>query len=159
MTPRSTIIGLDASERRIGYAIVDYDSGQPLTTGTIHTPAGEDLHARVNAWRTISSSATTSGDIELVLIEAPYAGPNRRGSLNHALAIGNLAGIAATRLGPRILVDTIQPATWRRICNLPLRGKEHVFNWAISRHPITDQDQADALGIATAAHHIAWGKQ
>ena len=156
MTPRSVICGLDVSERRIGYALVDYDSAEPLETGTIHTPRGEDLHARVNAWRTISHNATQTGDIQLVLIEAPYAGPNRRGSLNHAMAIGNLAGIAAARLGSSILVDTIQPATWRTLCGLPTRGKEPVLTWASDLWPVADQDQADALGIATAAHHTAW---
>ena len=156
-TPRSVIIGLDVSERRIGYCIADYDSGQPLNTGTIHTPAGEDLHARVNAWTQISHTANQTGDIQLVIIEAPWSGPNKQRNLTHALAIGNLAGIAAARLGSTVLVDTIQPATWRRLCNLPTRGKEPVRTWAVQRLGTNiDQDQADALGIATAAHQIAW---
>ena len=158
MTPSSTIVGLDVSERRIGYAVLEYDSGEPLETGTIHTPAGTDLHDRVNAWRRISAAANQTGDIQLVLIEAPWMGPNRQGSARHAMAVGNLAGIAAARLGPSILIDTIQPATWRRLCGLPTRGKQPVHQWACNRLGITvDQDQADALGIATAAHHIAWG--
>lgn len=156
-TPRSVIIGLDVSERRIGYAVLEYDSGQPLATGTLHTPAGEDLHARVKAWSEISATANQTGDIQLVVIEAPWSGPNKQRNMQHALAIGNVAGAAAARLGPSILVDTIQPATWRSLCNLPTRGKEPVHQWAtrvLNRN--IDQDQADALGIATAAHQIAW---
>lgn len=157
MTPRSLILGLDVSERRIGYALVDYDSGEPVETGTIHTPPGEDLHARVDAWRRISIAANQTGDIQLVAIEAPWMGPNRQGSMRHAMAIGNLAGIAAARLGETILIDTIQPADWRRACGLPTRGKQPIHSWACARLGVDiDQDQADALGIATAAHRKAW---
>ena len=159
MTPRSSIIGLDVSERRIGYAVLEYDSGEPVETGTIHTPAGNDLTDRVNAWRRISHAANQTGDIQLVLIEAPWIGPNRQGSMRHAMSVGNVAGIAATRLGPKILVDTIQPAQWRRLCGLPSRGKTPVAEWAndVLNLRVT-QDEADALGIATAAHKIAWRK-
>ena len=158
MTSRAVIVGLDVSERRVGYCLADYDSGEPLETGTIPTQQGEDLHARVNAWRHISHTANQTGDIQLVLIEAPWSGPNRQGAARHAMAIGNLAGIAAARLGHSVLVDTIQPATWRSIIGIPTRGKTPVMQWAQARWPVTDQDQADALGIATAAHHIAWNK-
>ena len=157
MTPRSLILGLDVSERRIGYALVDYDSGEAVETGTIHTPPGEDLHARVDAWRRISIAANQTGDIQLVAIEAPWMGPNRQGSMRHAMAIGNLAGIAAARLGPTILIDTIQPADWRTTCGLPTKGKTPIHSWAVGVLGVdVDQDQADALGIATAAHHKAW---
>lgn len=157
MTPRSVIIGLDVSERRIGYAVLEYDSGNALATGTLHTPAGEDLHARVNAWTEISATANQTGDIQLVVIEAPWAGPNKQRNAQHAMAIGNMAGVAAARLGSSVLVDTIQPATWRSLCGLPTRGKEPVHTWACNKlQRDVDQDQADALGIATAAHHIAW---
>ena len=157
MTPAAVIIGLDCSERRIGYAILNYDSGKCVETGVMHTPAGDDLNARVQAWHSISHAANQTGDIQLVLIEAPWSGPNRQGSIRGAMAVGNLAGIAATRLGRTILVDTIQPTQWRSLCGISTRGKEPVMTWATNQlgHTIT-QDEADALGIATAAHHIAW---
>lgn len=157
MTPAAVIIGLDVSERRIGYAIVNYDSGQCVKTGVMHTPAGNDLNTRVQAWHSISHAANQTGDIALVLIEAPWSGPNRQGSIRGAMAVGNLAGIAATRLGRQILVDTIQPTQWRSLCGLPTKGKEPVAEWAnrVLNRQVT-QDEADALGIATAAHHIAW---
>jgi Holliday junction resolvasome RuvABC endonuclease subunit len=73
------------------------------------------------------------------------------------MAVGNLAGIAASRLGRNVLVDTIQPTQWRSLCGLPTRGKEPVSEWAnnVLGRSVT-QDEADALGIATAAHHTAW---
>ena len=155
--PAAVIIGLDVSERRIGYAIAEYDSGVIVETGVLHTPAGDDLNERVRAWHSISHAANQTGDIELVLIEAPWSGPNRQGSIRGAMAVGNLAGIAATRLSPHVLVDTIQPTTWRRICGIPTRGKEPVMQWAtqLLGRTIT-QDEADATGITRAAHHIAW---
>lgn len=153
----STIIGLDVSELRTGFAIVEYDSGEPIETGTIHTPRGEDLHARVDAWRYISHAANQTGDIQLVLIEAPWSGPNRQRNVQHAMAVGSMAGICAARLGPTILIDTIQPAHWRRLYGVSTRGKADIKNKAENTLGIrVDQDQADALGIATAAHHIAW---
>lgn len=157
MTAAATIIGLDVSERRIGYAIGLYDCGTIVETGVMHTPAGDDLNIRVQAWHTISHAANQTGDIQLVLIEAPWSGPNRQGSIRGAMAVGNLAGIAATRLGRTVLVDTIQPTQWRALCKLPTRGKEPVMEWAtaVLGRSVT-QDEADATGIATAAHHIAW---
>ncbi len=157
MTPAAVIIGLDVSERRVGFAVVEYDSGMCVSTGVMFTPAGDDLNTRVQAWHTISHTANQTGDIELVLIEAPWSGPNRQGSIRGAMAVGNLAGIAAMSLGRTILVDTIQPAHWRSLCGLPGRGKEPVAEWATQAlgRAVT-QDEADALGIATAAHHIAW---
>ena len=159
MTPAAVIIGLDVSERRIGFAILEYDSGACISTGVMHTPAGDDLNTRVQAWHTISHTANLTGDIELVLIEAPWSGPNRQGSIRGAMAVGNLAGIAAMNLGRTILIDTIQPTQWRSLCGLPGRGKEPISQWAtyILGRTVT-QDEADALGIATAAHHIAWNK-
>ena len=157
MTPAAVLIGLDVSERRIGYAILNYDSGECVETGVMHTPAGNDLNTRVQAWHSISHAANQTGDIALVLIEAPWSGPNRQGSIRGAMAVGNLAGIAATRLGRNILVDTIQPTQWRSLCGISTRGKEPVMTWATNRLGRTiTQDEADALGIATAAHHIAW---
>ena len=159
MTPAAVIIGLDVSERRVGFAIVHYDSGECITTGVMHTPAGDDLNTRVQAWHSISHAANQTGDIQLVLIEAPWSGPNRQGSIRGAMAVGNLAGIAASRLGRNVLVDTIQPTQWRNLCGLPTKGKEPVNEWAnqVLNRTVT-QDEADALGIAYAAHHIAWNR-
>ena len=160
MTPAAVIIGLDVSERRIGFAILNYDSGACVSTGVMHTPAGDDLNTRVQAWHTISHAANLTGDIELVLIEAPWSGPNRQGSIRGAMAVGNMAGIASMSLGRSVLVDTIQPAHWRSLCGLPGRGKQPITQWAnkvLGR--VVTQDEADALGVATAAHSIAWNGQ
>ena len=159
MTPGACIIGLDVSERRIGYAVLEYDSGKCVETGVMHTPAGDDLNTRVQAWHSISHAANQTGDIELVLIEAPWSGPNRQGSIRGAMAVGNMAGVAASRLGRNVLVDTIQPTQWRSLCGLPTKGKTPVSEWAnrVLGRSVT-QDEADALGIATAAHHIAWNR-
>jgi len=157
MTPAAVIIGIDCSERRIGFAILEYDSGVCITTGVMFTPAGDDLNTRVQAWHTISHTANQTGDIELVLIEAPWSGPNRQGSIRGAMSVGNIAGIAASSLGRSVLVDTIQPTQWRSLCGISTRGKQPVAEWAnnVLGRAVT-QDEADALGIATAAHHIAW---
>jgi Holliday junction resolvasome RuvABC endonuclease subunit len=160
VTSLAFILGLDVSERRIGWALVDYDSAKPVNIGTIHTPIEDDLEHRVDAWRAISHTATTAGgDIEAVILEAPYTGPNKQGSLRAAMAIGNLAGIAASRLPTSVLIDTIQPATWRTTLRISTRGKTAPLNHARSLcndATLTDQDAADALCIATAAHTLIW---
>jgi Holliday junction resolvasome RuvABC endonuclease subunit len=160
VTSLAFILGLDVSERRVGWALVDYDSAKPVNIGTIHTPADDDLNHRARAWRSISIAADQAGgDIEAVILEAPYAGPNRQGSLRAAMAIGNLAGIASARLGPSVLIDTIQPATWRTTIGISTRGKTAPLNHArtLTNNPtLNDQDAADALCIATAAHTLIW---
>ena len=156
MTPRALILGLDASPRRIGWALVDHDSGQPLHADTIHVAANDDLRARRAAFLEIARATDARGDLIITTLEDAHAGPNRRGSLIHAMSIGNLEAWAIARW-PSSLVDRIQPSAWRRELGLPMRGKEPLLAWARTTSlAIKDQDAADALGIATATHKLAW---
>lgn len=157
MTPRSLILGLDVSARRIGWAIIDYDSAEVIRYGTADTPSGDDLLNRRDAFTEIARTADGLGDVCAVVIEDAYVGPNRRGSLQHAMAIGNVEGFAALRWGT-ILVDRMGATVWRGALGLPAQGKGGVLDWA--RGLVGEdlgQDAADALAIACAAHVVLWG--
>ena len=102
-------------------------------------------------------------DLAAVGIEAPYIGPNRMGSLNHARNIGHHEAFAHLSFpyAPQLL---IYPAEWRRLLGLPGKGKEAPYAYAEAElahaqrvrgyargtaDPI-DQDSADAICIAKA---------
>lgn len=156
MTPRSLILGLDVSPRRIGWALINYDNATYIKANTTHTPRGNDLTNRQQAFTDIARTADSLGDICAIILEDAYAGPNRAGTITHALSIGNVEGFAATRW-PSILVERIKPATWRKHCGLPRQGKEPVKEWAANKTgTLLDQDASDALAIAHAGHHLIW---
>lgn len=162
MTPRSLILGLDASPKRIGWAIIDYDNAHPIKWGTHHlqdaaciNPA-DDLRARRHIFQDIAKHADERGDVCAVIIEDAYVGVSKQGSINHALSVGNVEAFASNRW-PFILVERLKPATWRKHIGVKQRGKGPTIDWAkdLTGHTLTD-DEADALGIATAGYHLIW---
>lgn len=156
MTTHSLILGLDVSARRIGWATVSYQTGEPITCGVQHVSADDDLRARRIAFREVARDAEARGDVCAVLLEDAHAGPSRRGTVIHALSVGNVEAWAAARW-PDTLVDRITPAAWRSAVGLPSQGKQPVLDWAtqlLSYRPT--QDAADALGVARAAHVLVW---
>jgi len=161
VTPRSLILGLDVSARRIGWALIDYDSGEVVRLGTEDTPAGgvsgDDLLERREAFTEIARTADGLGDVCAVLVEDAFVGPNRQGSLVHAMAIGNVEAFAAARWGT-ILVDRLRVGVWRSVLGLPARGKGPVLVWArgVVGGGLFGQDAADALAVARAAFVLLW---
>jgi Holliday junction resolvasome RuvABC endonuclease subunit len=163
MIPRSVILGLDASPKRIGWAVIDYDSAVPLKWGVEHidqirtlTKDADDLRARRLAFREISRIANGRGDVCAVIVEDAYVGASKLGSIVHALSVGNVEAFAAAAW-PFVLVSRVKAATWRKQIGVKQRGKEATIEWAreLTGETLTD-DVADALGIATAGHKLVW---
>lgn len=153
---RTLILGLDVSARRIGWALVDYETGTPVACDVQNVPANDDLRARRLAFREVARDADARGDVCAVLLEDAHAGPSRRGTIIHALSVGNVEAWAAARW-PDVLVDRVTPAAWRSAVGLPLQGKQPVMDWAtelLGCKP--SQDAADALGVARACHALVW---
>lgn len=156
MTPRSLILGLDVSARRLGWALVDYETGAPVACDVQHVSADDDLRARRVAFREIARDADARGDVCAVLLEDAHAGPSRRGTVIHALSVGNVEAWAAARW-PDVLVDRVTPAAWRSAVGLPSQGKQPVLDWATDLLRFRpSQDAADALGVAVACHALVW---
>lgn len=155
MTPRSVIVGLDVSPKRIGWAVVDYDTGHHIRHGVEHVTGDDDLRARRIAFRNVTHAAESRGDVCAVILEDAYVGVSRRGTIVHAVSVGNVEAWAAMRW-PDQLVVRLAPATWRAAVGLPTRGKEAVMAWACAYVGDMTQDEADALGIATAGHILVW---
>lgn len=154
--PRSLILGLDVSPRRIGWAVVNYDDASYVKAATSHTKRDNDLTNRRDAFTEIARTADSLGDVCAVILEDAYAGPNQRGTINHALSVGNVEAFAIARW-PTILVERINAPQWRRLCGLPARGKEPVSQWAANKTGhVLDQDASDAFAIAVAAHKLVW---
>lgn len=157
MTPRSLILAIDASPKRLGWAVVDYDTAELITSGTEHTTDPSDLQDRRSRIRWIAHEAMGRGDVCAAFVEDAYAGPNKRTTIQHAMSVGNVEAFLLERW-PLILVDRITPATWRSILGLPQRGKQAPLEYAQTRttRTLTSQDEADAICIATAANKLIW---
>ena len=149
----TVIIGLDASPLRIGYAIMILQTGELLSSGTMHVSnTGDDLRNRQAAWRHIMAEVnrvTDSSHIVCVGLEEAYVRFKRQAILS-ALTIGNLEAFAL-RSYPWILVHRLQPTEWRRLISIKQGGKEAPMAYAQTIKPgLDDQDEADAICIARA---------
>lgn len=154
----SLILGVDASPRRIGWALIDYEVGDLVDAGVEKTLAGDDLRNRRIAVRRIASTARNRGDVFAVFVEDAYAGPNRRGTIDHATTVGNVEAFMLERW-PRILVARIAPSSWRSLLGIARTGKAGPLEYAEAREPerrFLFQDEADALCIAVAGHALIW---
>lgn len=157
MSARSLILGLDASARRIGWALIDYDSGQLIVIGCEHTPADDDLRTRRAAVKEIAAHAYGRGDVCAVFVEDAYVGPSRAGTIQHAAAVGNVEAFALERW-PQQLVARIAAARWRSLLGIAAHGKQPVIEWAHKHadRAMWTQDEADAFAIACAGHCLLW---
>lgn len=155
MTPRSLILGLDVSPKRIGWALVNYETGYHVAHGVEHVAGDDDLRARRLAFSEIARDADARGDVCAVILEDAYVGVSRRGTITHAVSVGNVEAWAATRW-PDQLVVRLAPASWRKAVGLPTRGKEPVLEWAERVCGPVSQDEADAIGVAAAGFALVW---
>lgn len=144
----SVLLGLDVQLTRLGWATADLDTGAPRRCGAF--PMGREP-AQV---RHALAGVQTNGRFDvpdLVYVEGPYVGPNRMGSLRHAMVIGQVVQ-ACDRRWPYAPVVVIPISDWKRACDLPGNAsKAAVFASALMLgfHP-EDQDAADAACIAYA---------
>ena len=157
MTPRSLILAIDASPKRLGWAVVDYDTAELITSGTEHTTNPSDLQDRRSRIRWIAHEAMGRGDVCAAFVEDAYAGPNKRTTIQHAMSVGNVEAFLLERW-PLILVDRIQASTWRMVLGLAKTGKQAPLEYAQTRTTkrLDSQDEADAICIATAANKLIW---
>ena len=164
-------VGLDASPRRIGWAILVDDIVTRF--GTEHVEKRGELLERKAAWQRILDNIRVVEDRHKrdswsITIEAPYLGPNRQGSLNHARTIGQIQAFAlASRPGSEHML--VQPAEWRSAIGVKMTGKDAPLEYAnkcldysqaaldyqTAIWPELDQDAADAICIAHAARNIS----
>lgn len=157
MTPRSLILAIDASPKRLGWACVDYETAEVILSGVEHTTEPDDLKDRRARIKYIAHEAMGRGDVCAAFVEDAYAGPSSRITVQHAMSVGNVEAFLLERW-PLILVDRIAPATWRSILGIDARGKTAPLKYA-DKHAhrlIESQDEADAICIAIAANRLIW---
>ena len=146
-------VGLDASPLRIGYAISA--GGAIVQASTFHVDRDAPLAARRGFYRMIRDEVRQleerhGSDLRTIGIEAPYVGPNRQGSLNHARNIGQAEAWMFSSF-PYAEQLIIQPAAWRRALGLPARGKDAPLVYARRTYSdVDEQDTADAICIVDA---------
>ncbi len=152
------ILGIDAAQRVTGWALLD-DEERLVTTGTI-VVAGKDEDRR-RAFGAVHDELVSIGrlatardiDVVGVFVEAPFAGPSRKVTVDHARWVGNVEAIAWTTFG-HALIEVIQPREWRQVLGISAAGKDPVRLWAEGQWPEIagrTQDEIDAAAIACAA--------
>lgn len=160
-------VGLDVSEKRMGWAAVSYDDQQPLALGVeaLDQPDGGWLENQVfRAMRDINRRIP-DGEVVVIGIEDTYLGPNRMGSLRHAGVVG-MATLAARVVFGDVTIWPIPAGKWRNAIGLKPASrkradvKEATMVWGVNvllEHAWPadtalgyGEDAYDALGIATA---------
>lgn len=159
----SLAVGIDASGRRIGYAVVPVDAVPPRVVGGGVVLVDAEDHTRnlVRAWRTVARKVNALAlrerdDVVIVAVEDVYLGPNRRGSLDHAVVVGGVLALAQSSFGDALVI-LIPASKWRAMIGAPRGGKQYPLDWARTRAGRSDitQDEADAIAVATTAA-IMW---
>ena len=168
----SLAVGLDVSELRMGWAIVDYDTQEPLALGVenLRDPDGgwpEDQVLRaidhIKA-HVVGRLPVEHGEVYVVGIEDAYIGPSKMGSLRQAGVIGMATMAARVVFGPTVTYWPIPNSSWLEPLDIKPASRKSADikaatrTWMLRRLPVAlipseeviSQDAADALGIATA---------
>lgn len=176
----SLAIGLDVSELRMGWAVVDYDTQEPLALGV------ENLRERDGGWAEdqvlramkavaqqgywdpiIANTRPINESVFVVGIEDAYLGPNKKGSLRHASVVGMATMAARVVFGPSVTYWPLPADTWRATLGIKGRNraekKAATLEWAtdylderqaLVKQQLISDDEADALGIAVACARL-----
>ena len=163
-------LGLDVSEKRMGWAAVRYDDQRPLALGMerLDLPDGGWIENQMfRAMREVNRQIP-DGEVVVVGVEDAYLGPNKKGSLRHASVVGMATLAVRVVFGGNVTIWPIPAGTWRNAIGLKPASrkrqdiKEATLTWA---YDLLDErgrdighmwalnlqdDAADALGIATA---------
>lgn len=165
-------VGLDVSELRMGWAAVDYETQEPLALGVedLRKPdAGWPEEQVIVAVRHVLGVVKGLGydreEVFAVGIEDAYHGPSIKGTIRQAGVIGMATAAAQMIFGSHVTCWPIGNGTWLSPLNIQPASRKRddvkaaTMDWALdrldgwgfggSRQPI-GQDEADALGIATA---------
>lgn len=169
------LLGVDASHRRVGYAISA--DGIIVAYNTWHVDTTDDIADRARLWTSLRDEIRTleaahKADLLHVGIEDAYMGPNRRVGLQHARTIGQMEALAHKSF-PDATQERIPAASWRKTLGIEQRGKtapmrearrildesHSSLNYAAPSGwcNVTDQDMADAICIVTALHKTRAG--
>lgn len=152
------ILGIDAAQGVTGWALLT-DEERLVTTGTIIIDRNdEDRRHAFGAVRDELISVLHTADAEDVdvvgvFVEAPWAGLNRKVTVDHARWVGNVEAIA-WRVFRHALIEVIQPREWRQLLGIREPGKPPVRAWAEGQWPEIagrTQDEIDAAALACAA--------
>jgi len=152
------ILGIDAAQRVTGWALIT-DEERLVTTGTIVVDRNDqDRRHALSAVRdelvgVLHTADAADVDVVGVFVEAPFAGLNRKVTVDHARWVGNVEAIAWRVFG-HALIELIQPREWRQLLGIREAGKEPVRRWAEGQWPEIagrTQDEIDAAAIACAA--------
>ena len=151
------ILGIDAAQSVTGWALLT-DDERLVTTGTIVVDrSDEDRRHALGAVRDELISvlhAADNADVDVVgvFVEAPYAGSNRKVTVDHARWVGNVEAIA-WRVFRGALIEVMSPREWRQLLGIREAGKEPVRLWAQGQWPEIagrTQDEIDAAALACA---------
>jgi len=152
------ILGVDAAQGVTGWALLT-DEERLITTGTIIIDRRDEdrrhaFEAVLDELLSIDHQMSRECvDVVGVFVEAPFAGPSRKVTVDHARWVGNVEAIA-WRVFRYALIEVIQPREWRQVLGIRGSGKEPVRKWAEGQWPEIagrTQDEIDAAAIACAA--------
>jgi len=170
----SLAIGLDVSELRMGWAVVDYDTQAPLALGVENLrekdggyPEDQVLHAMRAIYTRLTHAYSEWRDeaVYVVGIEDVYRGPSIKGTIRQAGIVGMATMAARVVFGSSVVYWPIPNGTWLKPLGLDKTSqvksavvKAETLGWATAvlynaGHQLDEgleQDAADALGIATA---------
>ena len=155
-----TVLGIDASFTRTGYAVIE-TCGVPGLERVTHTDTfvsdrTETDAERIGAIASMSLQMASSWGATLVAIEQPYVGRNRQTALRLGQLIGGITQ-ALTAAGCEVVpVPTASVSAALGIgTRLQRKAKKTAALLAVALRygleGITD-DEADAIGVAVAAH-------
>lgn len=166
------ILGIDVSRTRLAVAVLDADEDIALTY-LWPLPTTDDERERMSvlndALRWVNGIIHEEGGAIMgVFIEAAYAGPNIKTSMQQAQWVGVTQALC-WRLWPHALSETIGNSEWRKKAGVSMQPglpysrpkrqdiKDATRAWAIARwgDEVRDlsEDEVDALGVAVAG----WG--
>ncbi len=175
MGVRSLVLGLDVSPKRMGWGLVDLETGDPIACGCedIDLPSGGWKHQQVaRAFDSLPSwgigglrnDERSDDEIQLVYIEQPGLPPvsGTKSAYNAGRAVQAVHG-EVERRWPWAPIEYLQPSEWRVLAGLKgnaskdqVRRAAHYealgADWSEDRCDFLSgsQDAADALLIALA---------
>jgi Holliday junction resolvasome RuvABC endonuclease subunit len=159
-------LGLDVSELRMGFAVVSYDDQRPIALGveSLRKPDGGWPETQVvRALRNIRGEVVRCGhdpeEVVVVGVEWVYKGKQSLERLAWHAAVIGMAMAVSEILFPDSTCYPLGADEWRAACGISNAGKrddkkDATLAWAyphVGFPAFMSFDEADALGIATAA--------
>jgi hypothetical protein len=166
------ILGIDVSRTRLAVAVLDSEQDIVLTY-LWEIPSSDDERERMavvgDALKWVGNVVDDEGGAVMgVFIEAAYAGPNIKTSMQQAQWVGVTQALCWRKF-PQALSETLGNSEWRKLAGVQMQPglpysrpkrqdiKDATRAWAIATwgEQVSDlsEDEVDALGVAAAG----WG--